>query len=460
MALRFPDGVVGRLPRVALAVALVLWTLTGGIVGASAPWRQTAPDTIRGFVFDSLLRAPIAGATVVADPGSVTVTTTEDGRFTLIGAQPITQITVFHDVLDRTGIGSLTVRVTAETNRRQLVIATPSIATSWQRVCPSGAKFVEGREGIVFGAARTADGASRVAGARVRVTFDLDEYGLKNPALPRAVEGRTDESGGFYICGVPPLADVYLVAYSPEMSSGTLAIPADSMPLRKQDLVLGTATQTGVVRGVIRDPRRLPLANATVEVGGVDAMSATTDKDGRFQLSKVPAGSRTLLVRALGYTPVLQQLDVMTTGTDEVRLQLERAITLPASKITERKTLPPLIAGYEERKRVGFGTFMDSSVFKNRNNVRSIFQGAAGINVDGKTASEWDLYMSATTGWCHANIFLDGFKSDTRVLAAMNQEQIAAVEIYLRATEVPAKYTALNSTCGTVLVWTKSAFHK
>jgi hypothetical protein len=73
---------------------------------------------------------------------------------------------------------------------------------------------------------------------------------------------------------------------------------------------------------------------------------------------------------------------------------------------------------------------------------------------------EYKIYLNATNGVCLANIYLDGFKSDTRVLSDLQKDQVAAVEIYLRASTAPAKYLPIGSTCGVILVWTKSSFKR
>ena len=93
--------------------------------GAAVPARAStgrlhpgsaAPDTIRGIVFDSLLHQPIPDATVQADDGAVSTMTDREGRFTLIAPETIHRVTVFHDFLDRSGLGSLQAAITEKTS--------------------------------------------------------------------------------------------------------------------------------------------------------------------------------------------------------------------------------------------------------------------------------------------------------------------------------------------------------
>ena len=423
---------------------------------ATAMPSTVAADTIRGVVFDSLMSEPLARATVSAEPGGISTTTDELGRFTLISAQSITQIAVFHDMLDRTGIGSLSVNIGPTTNRAMLRIATPSLGTIWPRLCPT-TTLTAANAGIVFGTARKAGTSARVAGARVRVTWNT--VSSRDTLANQSLEAKTDSTGTYYVCGVPTVSDVYVIGYSPELSSGALALPADSTPLRRQDLTLAQTGQLGSVRGVVRDSRRAPLANAIIDVDGFDG-SAKTDAQGRFQLSGVPAGSRTLLVRAVGFSPMMMPVEVTEPVGDPINVSLERTVFLPGVKVTERTTLPKNLAEFAERRRLGFGMFVDSVTIKQKPTVRSMFEGIQGVRVQGKTVSDLDIFMSATTGFCTPAIFVDGFRGDTKLLMALSKESFAGIEVYTRATLAPPKYAALGSTCGVVLVWTKSAFRQ
>ena len=311
-----------RIFRTTLAIVL---QVSPGATAAAMP--RVSADTIRGFVFDSLLHAPVGGATVIASPGGEQAVATTEGRYTLISAQQVTRVSAFHPLFDRTGIGSLSVVVGPSTSRAQLILSTPSLATAWAHLCNASAK-VQGREGIVHGSARASDNATRVAGVKVRVSWDVEETTLRNPTLPRVVESRTDSTGAYAACGVPQLANVYVVAYSGQYNSGTLVLAADSVPLRKQDLVLGQPGQTVAVRGRVLDQRQQPIASSTVEIDGLPG-TATTDTDGRFVIPAVPTGSRTLLARAVGYTQVIQQVDVLLSGTDDVAVELTRSTRLP-----------------------------------------------------------------------------------------------------------------------------------
>jgi hypothetical protein len=114
-------------------------------------------------------------------------------------------------------------------------------------------------------------------------------------------------------------------------------------------------------------------------------------------------------------------------------------------------------ADYEERKKLGFGIFIDTAQITPLHNTRSIFQGRQGLMIEGNPP-QMTLYMYATTGYCQPTVKIDGFTSDTQVLVDYPKSNIAAVEIYTKASLAPAKYAPIMSTCGLILVWSKGSF--
>jgi hypothetical protein len=107
------------LPRLRVLIR-ALWCLVGSValpIGVRAqdpppPVLDTvrarvAADTARGVVFDSLASEPLVGALVVAMPSGATTVTDSAGRFELLSDTMATSFTVYHEVLDRVGLGAL-----------------------------------------------------------------------------------------------------------------------------------------------------------------------------------------------------------------------------------------------------------------------------------------------------------------------------------------------------------------
>ena len=134
-----------RLSRRLLLGAALLGGAT--LLGAAAPRAAhahtvstAAADTVRGIVFDSLLKAPLQGITVMADIEGAMSTTDDLGAFTLVTKGTIKRLSAFGEFLDRTGIGSLSAVLTAQSNRNAIILATPSIETSPWVICENRAR--------------------------------------------------------------------------------------------------------------------------------------------------------------------------------------------------------------------------------------------------------------------------------------------------------------------------------
>jgi hypothetical protein len=447
----------------AALVALTSAAVPARAFTGSSHSMRAVPDTIRGIVFDSLLHQPIPNATVQADDGAVSTMTDREGRFTLISPETIHRVTVFHDFLDRSGLGSLQAIVTATTSHSMLVLSTPSIATIWARLCP-GKTLDKGRIGIVYGTVRAADARTRLSGAQVRVSWDFKAASAAG-VTSRTSDAKTDSTGSYYACGAPPNDNVYVFGYSSTLRSGAVTTTGDTLPLRRVDLVLGEFGKSTAIRGIVRDPHKNPLAGATIDVDGVEAQ-VRTDANGRFAMSNVPTGSRTIAVRALGFAPLFQPIAVLEKQNDEITVDM-LAVSLPSVNVTGRQNVSLLQLDFEQRKREGFGTFKDSTEIVRHTSIRSIFQGIPSLVITGIDERSFGLFtpgqsMSTNNpaGGCPANVYIDGQLSDLGVLISLSKEQIAAIEVYIRQEFAPARYLLLSNNCGVVLVWTKLQFKK
>ena len=463
---RFPRALTPT--RVVRLLAVAIATALGARTAEALPVVGRVPvvgDTVRGFVWDSLSQRPLVGATVMVEPGGQSVLTDEAGRFMIATTETVTRVTAYHLTLDRTGIGSLTT-VPNGSNNRQLVLATPSAPTAWQRLCPGTARPAQ-REGVVFGTVRGSDGTTRISGARVRISWDR---GAADPATGvRQFEVRTDSVGTYYACGVPAGETAYIVTYSAQYISGSIAIAGDSLPLRKLDLFAGrladskttTLSTASLVTGFVRDAGRRPVVDALVDIDGLE-LSVKTDAGGRFRFNAVPTGTRMLLVRGVGFMPTLQPIDVLEHGTEELSVELQRSVLLPGVKVTERLNVPVFRAEFEEHRHAGFGTFLDTADIERKTNIRNVFEGIPSLEVTGQDQSAFRLFtpVLSFSGSCEANIFLDGRKSGSDELQALPKDLVGTVEIYVRQPNAPAKYRPTNNACGVVLVWTKYALKK
>jgi len=106
--------------------------------------------------------------------------------------------------------------------------------------------------------------------------------------------------------------------------------PYRLLPAFVAGLLLAFATPAaaqGVISGqVLDDVNGFAITGVAVRVEG-SGLGAISDRSGRFTITGVPAGQRTVVTRYLGYAPVSQQVQVVDDRTVTVTLRLKSAET-------------------------------------------------------------------------------------------------------------------------------------
>ena len=90
--------------------------------------------------------------------------------------------------------------------------------------------------------------------------------------------------------------------------------------------------QAGAVRGRVADSAGVAIAGAIVTVDGTQ-VRAQTGAAGTYQLIGVPAGSRTVRVRVIGFVPASATVTVAAAGTVTQDFALRRSAQQLASAV-------------------------------------------------------------------------------------------------------------------------------
>ena len=418
----------------------------------SAPVCSTSCDVVTGVVYDSLSAEPLGGAFIVASPGGATTTSDSLGRFALTSDGRVQQLTVYHESLDGMGLGAIgAIRPPNAERWQNATVSTPSLLTIWPRLCDSRRPDRQ-RTGIITGTARLADNTTRVSGAKVIVQWQsvFDDK-------QRSEEAITDSLGDYVICGVEELAEPMLAALSSQAQSGAIMLPSQLSPLRRVDLVLASLeAPRAMLRGKVVNGQGAPLANVRIDVDGV-ADEVTTRDDGTFAVANVPLGSRMLSLRAVGYSPVSQVVDVLTEQRASLVIPLSRTIELEGVKITERVTVRRERSEFDVRRRAGSGRFVDSLQIMKSPFVRAALQMTPGVQVislGNRATTEFDI---RGRDGCQAHIYLDGTASDIDEVNRIPPANIAAVEMYPSVAFAPARFIMVRAdVCAVAIFWTKT----
>lgn len=460
------------LTRVAHSIATVCFP-------AAAAWAQgSTPDTVRGVVFDSLLKAPLVGATVVATLGgsgeSVSAVSDTVGLFTLVAPVRIERVAVYHDDLDRLGLSALDAIRPAGAGPWRVQVATPSLATMWLTLCerpmPPG-----NRTTIVFGTLRLGDNRTRVSGAAVVIGWEPDQLLLperendtRQDSLITNLTARTRSrsTGEFLFCGLPSFGQAGVQASGSALRSSAVLLLADGRPVRRVDLILGDSAVRASVQGRVTDGDGRAVADATVSVDGVET-TVLTNANGEFILPQVPTGSRMLTARKVGFVPAVDVTDVLDNGTRDVRLTVQRGITLDGVRITARRTLNRDAVDFNQRRLAGLGSYLDAKdvmKYPRLQDALRMFPSltvlTANNGVDfqllGRQKTATIAATSMSMSGCAAAIYTDGIVDSPNFVSLLPLESIASIEVFNNGAFAPARYRNFTDNCAVVLIWTKA----
>jgi hypothetical protein len=206
----------------------------------------------------------------------------------------------------------------------------------------------------------------------------------------------------------------------------------------------------------------------------------TTDGAGRYRL-EAPAGNRVALFRLIGYRPLRLRLQLVKGDSTTANADLVRETAQQLEPI-ETRAAPAAPRGigveaFEERRRLGFGKFIDSAELRRSGNRRltDLLRGVPGVrmvyHID-DPSRPWEFEWRAASGRkqnaggepCWMSVVLDGapiYRSGSlsrppnfhRELFEVSS--LEAVEVYRSPAEVPQEYGGSSEQCGLLLLWSR-----
>lgn len=253
-------------------------------------------------------------------------------------------------------------------------------------------------------------------------------------------------------------------------------------------LSAGEAAGQAVVTGQVVDTAGVGLVGVEVVVGS--RLQVVTGQDGRFRVAGVPAGPQVLLFRLIGYEP--QQWDHLFATGDSIGIEVvmgQAAQTLPTiTAVSRQPQVSPKMAGYWQRKELGFGTFIEDSLLRTRehSSLSDVLRRVPGLTLEylrdggglavlmSRAASTRTRPIGAVARTpeereagtrCYAQVYLDGIRiyapgrltGDKRGFSIdqFKVSEVQAIEIYKGSATTPAQFNTTGSACGTIVLWTR-----
>ncbi len=219
------------------------------------------------------------------------------------------------------------------------------------------------------------------------------------------------------------------------------------------------------VRGTVRDTSlSAPVTRARVSLAGL--ASANVDSSGRFALPavRVRPGHYTLLVRAIGYYPTTLLVTAAQGGTIDVDAPLTRIpFLLSDIEVTAEAIQRARLREFYFRAETGLGDyFTPSAVDSMRHRVArpsDLLSRIPGITLrPTRFGNRLEFLSCGDPVYVLDGILLHGGLTFDELVGL---EEIAALEVYRRASQVPLEYATLQSrrnlrpACGAIVIWTR-----
>ncbi len=480
--------------RLALLV-LLGWSILPEVCVAqrvTVPRGRSASTTgsVQGVVFDSVVNTPLYGALVqlVGEDNNLaafgkTVVSDGRGRFQFVDV-PIGRYTLgfYHAMLDSLGVEPTLRAVVVESGRSVAADLAIAPAERLRRAMCGGASGSK-PPALVMGFVRDARAREPLAG--VTVVAEWVELNIGRQGVTRRAPRRTTTTGknGWYaICEVPGPGAVKVTAYRGVDSTDVVDLDVPDNGFLRRELFLGTARivdavdsmntvnsttpprrsriGTGVVRGTVTSAvGGRPLAGA--QVGMPNGPLTRSNERGEWTLSTAPTGTRVLEVRAVGYYPSRQVVDVVD-GIAPVATQLVTfKSVLDTMKVIANYNRYANLQGFRERSKTGLGRFLtEDDVARRKPLVTSdLFTGILGVFLDSPRGTEQNIYMRGVfEDRCIPTVYLNGSEmgklTANDIDAFVSPDRILGIEVY-RESQAPGQFVPPMSGCGSIVVWTK-----
>ena len=458
----------------------------------------TSGETIvRGVVFDSLRMRPLADAQVqiAATTGTSwfkTYVTGSDGTFELTDVPNGSYlIGFFHPELDSLGLLPPTFRLDVQPGPPiHMQLAVPSARRITRALC--GGKGKSDSTGLFLGFLRSADDSMPRPNATVVIRWA--ELVIQKHSISRHIaksEVSSGRNGLVAVCGLPLDTPVMMQGASASDSSGAFEITLPSSGFYHRDIFVGQVTRTsaatsdsapsvallrgsGRVRGHVTGVTGRPISGARVTVWGT-GVEMVTNADGAFALGTLPGGTHTLEVRAVGFAPARQPVDIVpgSQGAAEVELT-NLGIILDTVKVTAQRVYVSrrlfdferrMRMGFERRKRTGMGRFIDEEEIERRKPtlLTDLLRSVPGVYVEPSVWGGDDVLMRGNAGLglakCRPDLIIDGSRLLIDETYSVNSlvwaNEVRAVEVYSQSLSVPAEFQSVSG-CGALVIWTGS----
>jgi hypothetical protein len=432
-------------------------------LGAGIPSPLVAQGTVRGVLHDSLrTQAPLADAEVVLIGASKRTRTDRNGRFAFSDVPAGTHTVAFWAPwLDSIAVPAIRRQVEVRGSGTVTAdLATPSRRTFQLALC--GVEL-EPEQSILIGEIL---GPDFIPLPDVGVNARWNETILGTGVFERqlvASADTSDDAGMYALCGLPTGSEVALRAIGAEGTRSGEIILAVEPVAQRRDLVVASPQTTGRLRGRVVGPGGDPIAMASVAISGDSTATVRTREDGGFTLEGVPRRSLQLIARAVGFVPLLTDVQVTEADVELDDIALQRVPPELEAVIVEGRQITAAQLEFDVRRQRGMGSYitdeqMERLPMPTVSAISSLLPRTRAVGSGTKTMlmlQRQSFGGGQITTTCNPRFFVDGY--DNGYIDAEEQEWLIRrakrMEVYTAQT-APPRYNDFGG-CGVVIIWTR-----
>lgn len=254
------------------------------------------------------------------------------------------------------------------------------------------------------------------------------------------------------------------------VAASVVVAAAAALPMR------ALAAQTAVIAGtVVRDSSGAALGEVTAAIAALDR-SVRTNFMGEFRLDGLQAGTYVVTFRRVGFSPRADTITV-TAGqvVDEEFIMKPQPVQLDSQRVVAESVAgAPYLREFEERRKLGFGRFIDEKKVRSADNksfVDFVVSSVPGLSMQrvgssvylksGRKACNKPAFQCTGAEGCMVSVYIDGVSDYVSGVSNQNptdftqlkSEDFAAIEYYPSGATAPSRFNQTGSDCGMLLLW-------
>ncbi len=300
-----------------------------------------------------------------------------------------------------------------------------------------------------------------------------------------------DNDGVYVLCGLPPHTDLTVNAAFPSHRTDPVLISIAPGPPAGWDILV--AVEAGALATLLTVPGRIvgrvldrstgrPVEAANITLADTlvrQDRELMTDGSGRFMFDDLTPGIYRLTADHIAFDAVDQLVDLPSDRTVQVDFELSvDPIELAPLVVTALREKRLELQGFYDRRELGEAS--GAGVFLTREDIQDVgairvthylgripglrteCTGSGNNNcVIRMTRGAPSLSGSAEFGCVNANVYLDGVRvirdgggSNDSIDNFVTPSEVAGIEVYRGASELPAEFGGSVGRCGAIVIWT------